>query len=50
MRATVKAVLLGIGRAIALVWLLSVTHSAIAETFNPKEMLTYRPFGNGEVF
>ncbi len=50
MRAKVKAFLVGMGRAIALVWLLSVTHSAVAETFNPKEMLTYRPFGNGEAF
>ena len=50
MRAKVKAFLSWMGRAIALVWLLSVTHSAVAETFNPKEMLTYRPFGNGEAF
>lgn len=49
MRAKVEACL-WIGRAIALVWLLSVTHSAIATTFNPKEMLSYRPFGNGEAF
>lgn len=48
MRAIVNASLLGMGRAIALVWLLAIPPVTGAETFNPKEMLTYRPYGNGE--